>query len=103
MGALIQPDTFLIVSLDEGEIEEKTGEHSRATGKGKEGTTTCAETGTWVSGANICTHLDFNITLEKHVFVERYLEMSLKGVWGYLLFNNLATVTDDSLCFLFVF
>lgn len=45
MGALIQPDTFLIVSLDEGEIEEKKGQHSRAAGKGKEGTTTSAEPG----------------------------------------------------------
>lgn len=45
MGALIQPDTFLIVSLDEGEIEEKKGEHGRDAEKGKEGTTTSAEPG----------------------------------------------------------
>lgn len=42
---------------------EKKGEHSRAAGKGKEGITTSAEPGTWVSGANICTHLDLSFTL----------------------------------------
>lgn len=80
MGALIRPRTFLIVSLDEGEIEEKKGEHGRAAEKGKEGTATSAEPGTWVSGANICTHLDFNFTLSKHVSADMYRRISF---WGF--------------------
>lgn len=42
------------MSLDEGEIEGRKGEHSRAAKKkGKEGTATPAEPGTWVSDADI--------------------------------------------------
>lgn len=51
--ALLPPDTFLIVGLDEGEIEEKKGERGRGAEKGKEGTATSAEPATLVSGAHI--------------------------------------------------
>lgn len=63
MGALIELETLLIVSLDEGEIEGRKGEHGRAAKKGREGTTTSAEPGTRVSGADICTQLDLNFAL----------------------------------------
>ena len=65
MGALIELDTLLIVSLDEGEIGvRKKGEHGRAAKQGREGTATSAEsTGTRVSGADICTQLDLNFAL----------------------------------------
>lgn len=62
MGALIELETLLIVSLDEGETEGRKGEHSRAAKQGTEGTTTSAEPGTQVSGADICTQLDLNFT-----------------------------------------
>lgn len=63
MGALIELQTLLIVSLDEGEIEGRKGEPSGAARQGREGTTTSAEPGTRVSGADICTQLDLNFTL----------------------------------------
>lgn len=63
MGALIELETLLIVSVDEGEIEGRKGEHSRAAKQGREGTATSAEPGTRVSGADICTQLDLNFTL----------------------------------------
>lgn len=72
MVALIPPDTFLIVSLDVGEIEEKKGERGRAAKKGKEGTATSAEPGTLVSGA----HLWIATLLFRNVFVDIYLRMS---------------------------
>lgn len=61
MGALIELETLLMVSLDEGEIEGRKGEHSRATKQSREGTTTSAEPRTRVS-ADICTQLDLNFS-----------------------------------------
>lgn len=72
MVALIPPDTFLIVSLDVGEIEEQKGERGRAAKKGKEGTATSAEPGTLVSGA----HLWIATLLFRNVFVDIYLRIS---------------------------
>ncbi|CAJ1050259.1 Potassium voltage-gated channel subfamily A member 10 [Xyrichtys novacula] len=46
MGALIETETLLIVSLDEGEIERRKWELRRTARKGKEGTGTSAEPGT---------------------------------------------------------
>lgn len=77
MVALIPPDTFLIVSLDEGEIEEKKGERGRAAGKGKEGTATSAEPGTSVSGA----HIWISTLLFRNVFVYLFLSMFFKGLF----------------------
>ena len=63
MGALIELQTLLIVSLDEGEIEGRKGEQSGAARQGRKGITTSAEPGTRVSGADICTQLDLNFAL----------------------------------------
>lgn len=62
VGDSIELETHLIVSLNEGEIEGRKGEHSRAAKQGTEGTTTSAEPGTRVSGADICAQLDLNLT-----------------------------------------
>lgn len=67
MGALIELDTLLIVSLDEGEIEGRKGDHSRAAKQSRKGTTTSAESGTRVSVADSCTQLVLDMYL--HVFV----------------------------------
>lgn len=60
LGALIEVETLLTVRLDEGEGEGRQGEQSGAARQAREGTTTSAELGTRVSGADICTHLDLN-------------------------------------------
>lgn len=60
MGALIELETLLIVSLNEGEGEGRKGEQSGAATQGREGSTTSAELRTRVSGADICTPLDLN-------------------------------------------
>lgn len=81
MGALIELETLLIVSLDEGEIEGRKGEHSRAAKQGREGTTTSAEPGTRVSDGDICTRLDLNFTLHQNMHLCVFL--------GAMLFQQL--------------
>lgn len=63
MGALIELQALLIVSVDDGEIEGRKGEQSRAAKQsGTRGMTTSAESRTWVSGKDICTQLELNET-----------------------------------------
>lgn len=73
MGALIELETLLIVSLNEVEGEGRKREQSGAARQGREGTTTSAEPGTRVSGADICTQLDLNITLFDQLYICMFL------------------------------
>lgn len=68
MGALIAPETLLIVSPDEGEGEGRDGVKSGAARQGREGRTTSAEPGNQVSSQ---LHLKLHTLLlsTQHVFV----------------------------------